>query len=114
MTKYNTIPNDDEALLAPKKQKSFKGLVAGAALASFVLGIVAASALSTSPMEAVTRDAVEKRAAVLVDVVHVAAFIEPRLHASPFVVVKCVLCRVAYLYGKDHFTEELGCLPLTA
>ena len=37
MTKYNTIPKDDEALLAPKKQKSFKGLVAGAALASFVL-----------------------------------------------------------------------------
>ena len=34
MTKYNTIPNDDEALLAPKKQKSFKGLVFGAAAAS--------------------------------------------------------------------------------
>ena len=31
MTKYNTIPNDDEALLATKKQKSFKGLVVGAA-----------------------------------------------------------------------------------
>ena len=40
MTTYNTIP-DDEALLAPKKQKSFKGLVAGAAMASFLLGMVA-------------------------------------------------------------------------
>ena len=37
MTKYNTIPNDDEALLATKKQKSFKGLVVGAALVSFAL-----------------------------------------------------------------------------
>ena len=36
MATYNTIPND-EALLA-QKQRSFKGLVAGAALASFVLG----------------------------------------------------------------------------
>ena len=44
MTKYNTIPNDDEALLA-KKQKNFKGLVAGAALAAFVLGSMAATAL---------------------------------------------------------------------
>ena len=26
MTKYNTIPNDDEALLAAKTQRSFKGL----------------------------------------------------------------------------------------
>ena len=46
MTKYNTIPNDDEALLAAKKQKSFKGLVAGAAIVSFVLGMVAAAAVS--------------------------------------------------------------------
>ena len=51
MTTYNTIP-DDEALLAPKKQKSFKGLVAGAAMASFLLGMVAATAVSTKPMDA--------------------------------------------------------------
>ena len=44
MTKYNTIPNDDdEALLAATKQRSFKGLIAGAALASFALGVIAAS-----------------------------------------------------------------------
>ena len=52
MTKYNTIPNDDEALLAPKKQKSFKGLVVGAALVSFALGALAATAAKATPMEA--------------------------------------------------------------
>ena len=45
MAKYNTIPNDDEPLLAAKKQKSFKGLVAAAAAISFTLGVVAAEAL---------------------------------------------------------------------
>jgi len=35
MTKYNTIPNDDEPLLAKKPR--FKGLIFGAAAASFVL-----------------------------------------------------------------------------
>ena len=48
MTTYNTIP-DDEAPLAPKKQTSFRGLVAGAAMASFLLGMVAATAVPTKP-----------------------------------------------------------------
>ena len=51
MTKYNTIPNDDEALLAPKTQRSLKGLVVGAALVSFALGALAATARAT-PMNA--------------------------------------------------------------
>ena len=35
---YNTIPALDDDALAPKQTKSWKGLVAGAALASFVRG----------------------------------------------------------------------------
>ena len=61
MATYNTIPND-EALLAPKKQRSFKGLVAGAALASFVLGMVAASAISKGePMGAVMQATTKRK-----------------------------------------------------
>ena len=55
MTKYNTIPNDDEALLAAKTQRSFKGLVVGAALVSFALGALAATAVpkaTVTPMDA--------------------------------------------------------------
>ena len=52
MTKYNTIPNDDEALLA-QKHGSLKGLLAGAAVVSFALGLIAATAftpaVSTEP-----------------------------------------------------------------
>ena len=47
MASYNTIPTD-EAPIAPAK-KSFRGLVAGAAMASFLLGMVAASAVSKTP-----------------------------------------------------------------
>ena len=43
MPTYCTIP--EATPLAPKKTKTFKGLVAGAALAAFVLGTVAATAL---------------------------------------------------------------------
>ena len=60
MATYNTIPND-EALLA-QKQRSFKGLVAGAALASFVLGMVAASAISKGePMGAVMQATTKRK-----------------------------------------------------
>ena len=68
MTTYNTIP-DDEALLAPKKQKSFKGLVAGAAMASFLLGMVAASAASPatggSPTTATPMEVMQNKATTL-------------------------------------------------
>ena len=43
MPTYCTIP--EATPLAPKKTKTYKGLVAGAALAAFVLGTVAATAL---------------------------------------------------------------------
>ena len=43
MPTYCTMP--EATPLAPKKTKTFKGLVAGAALAAFLLGTVAATAL---------------------------------------------------------------------
>ena len=51
MALYNTVPAEESTLLAPPKTtttKSWKGLVALAAVASFALGAVAATASSTA------------------------------------------------------------------
>ena len=44
---YNTIPtNTEEETLLKQSKTSLKGIVAGAAVTSFILGIVAATAMS--------------------------------------------------------------------
>ena len=54
MASYNTIPAAaEDSLLAPKKSNKIKGLVAGAALAAFVLGAVAATAVQATPAKEV-------------------------------------------------------------
>ena len=51
MALYNTVPAEESTLLAPKKEKKMKGLVAGFALAAFALGAVAATATRANEVE---------------------------------------------------------------
>ena len=48
MASYSTIPAAEEPLVAKPQGKSLKALVAGAAVASFALGALAATAVSSS------------------------------------------------------------------
>ena len=51
MTKLETIPAEEGATLLPQKPKiaGIRRVVAAAALASFVIGVLAATAVQTSP-----------------------------------------------------------------
>ena len=53
MTKLETIPADEGATLLPQKPQSTGGIrrvVIGAALASFVIGVLAATAVQRTPV----------------------------------------------------------------
>ena len=52
MAQLNTIPAESAPLTAPQSKTTLKGLVAGAALASFVLGMLAATAVTSQASRA--------------------------------------------------------------